>query len=154
MTELESLASIETELDECEHSSDNCLVCWVPSRVRRLLKAVQGEVDSRYMELPSDARNEPWRIGDKFGFAGADGRKHVCTVSGIGDGEVFFYYDEHSDSTKHRHFNAKAIHHVKQRTVEDVLREFAYKVCDLNVSDDAIAAYAAELQMREERFDD
>lgn len=46
-------------------------------------------------------------------------------------------------------YRAKNCRHVKPRIVEDVLREFAYKVCDLNVADEAIAKYAAELRMRD-----
>ena len=73
---------------------------------------LEREIAEKHMELPVDRNGEAWRIGDRFAFAGGDGRKHICTVSGVSDREVFFYYDEHSSSTKHRHFTARAIAHV------------------------------------------
>ena len=92
--------------------------------VDEIADEIEAEIAERYMLLPVDKSGETWHIGDKFAFAGADGRKHICTVSGVSDCEVFFYYDEHSSSTKHRHFTARAIAHVKPRTLEDVLEDY------------------------------
>jgi len=123
-------------------------------RFAELADKIQDEVDERYMPLPLDRKGEPWHLGDEFPFMDAGGKKHVCTVSGIGDGEVFFYYDEHADSSKHRHYRASVIAHCRPRTVEDVLDEFANEVvCQGHqaglVIPELIAKYAAELQMRE-----
>lgn len=116
--------------------------------VSEMLRDIQDEVDSRYMELPVDRNGEPWNIGDKFAFSGADGRKHICTVSGVSDNEVFFYYDEHSSSTKHRHFTASAIAHVNPRTVEDVLVEFYGEFAKAKYGEDSevLSHYATELR--------
>lgn len=88
------------------------------------------EIAERYMELPVDRKNEPWHIGDKFAFGDGSGRKRICTVSGVSENEVFFYYDNNPDSTKHRHFNARALLCCKQRTIEDVLEEFLIEFDD------------------------
>lgn len=108
------------------------------SLLRPYMNEIQAEVDSRYMELPVDADDVPIRIGDK-----------MCVKRGEGHHDVIAITDKGymSDQDFIHVINTKAYHHVK-RTVEDVLQEFAYKVCDLNVSDDSIAKYAAELQMR------
>lgn len=125
----------------------------------RLLTHDLREVENGYMKLPVDRNGEAWRIGDKFAFAGADGRKHICTVSGVSDCEVFFYYDEHSSSTKHRHFTARAIAHVKPRTIEDVLDEFLHTAADACAEtncelEEQIAKYATVLRGMMEVDDD
>jgi hypothetical protein len=128
-------------------------------RFAELADKIQDEVDERYMPLPLDRKGEPWHLGDEFPFMDAGGKKHVCTVSGIGDGEVFFYYDEHADSSKHRHYRASVIAHCRPRTVEDVLwecskeyvdwLEYSGPVGDCQTLNEIFAKYAAELQMRE-----
>ena len=85
---------------------------------------IEREISERYMLLPVDRKNEPWHIGDKFAFGDGSGRKRVCTVSGVSENEVFFYYDNNSGTTKHRHFNAQALLRCKPRTIEDVLESF------------------------------
>jgi len=132
-------------------------------RFAELADKIQDEVDERYMPLPLDRKGEPWHLGDEFPFMDAGGKKHVCTVSGIGDGEVFFYYDEHADSSKHRHYRASVIAHCRPRTVEDVFEDFLrYAVepvskgnRDISLSDvhfcvdkEKMREFAAELQMR------
>lgn len=90
--------------------------------VETMIGSIAAIADAYYMRLPVDRKSEPWRIGDKFSFAGADGRKHICTVSGVSDCEVFFYYDEHHDSTKHRHFKADVLaHYVKPDSFKELL---------------------------------
>lgn len=108
---------------------------------------IEREIAEHYMLLPVDRSGETWHIGDKFAFAGADGRKHICTVSGVSDCEVFFYYDEHSSSTKHRHFTTRAIAHVKPRTLEDVLCDMIHEYGCTDALTETIAdKYAAEIR--------
>ena len=106
--------------------------------------AIQAEVDERFMPLPLDADGVPIRVGeivesDIFGLIEVDGFVHGAVA--------FWSYDP--QPARIATCPSGLCCHVKPRTVEDVLREFAYKVCDLNVSDDAIAKYAAELQMKD-----
>ena len=84
---------------------------------------IEAEIAERFMGLPVDRSDNPWHIGDKFPLGDMDGGGHVCTVSGVSADEVFFYYDEHSSSSKHRHFKADKLVHYRPRTLEDVLRE-------------------------------
>lgn len=117
---------------------------------------IEREIAERYMPLPVDRKNEPWRIGDKFAFSDGSGRKRICTVSGVSENEVFFYYDEHSESTKHRHFEASVLAHAKPRIIEDVLEEFLIEFDDWdwntggndrdNARKQLFAKYAAELR--------
>lgn len=109
---------------------------------------IEREIAERYMLRPVDRKGEPWHLGDMFAFEDGNGRKRTCTVSGLGDGEVFFFYDQHRDSAKQRHFNAKKLIHVKQRTIEDVLRELLRDTAHYFPSDceDDIARAADEIR--------
>lgn len=124
MNEIKALEKLRDELKVCGCDPDNCICCEVPRKVEKLADEIKAEIAERFAALPVDREGEPWRIGDKFPFADAGGKKHVCTVSGVGIGEVFFYYDEHSGSSKHRHLRADKLAHEKPpRTLEDVLRD-------------------------------
>lgn len=115
-----------TELQESwaqearEHADDACRIADLAAENERLKR----EIAERYMLLSVDRKNEPWHIGDKFAFGDGSGSKRICTVSGVSENEVFFYYDNHSDATKHRHFAAQALLRYKPRTIEDVLESF------------------------------
>lgn len=106
---------------------------------RAYLDEIEREIEEKYMEMPVDRDGVSWHIGDKFPLSGVDGKKHICTVSGVNDGEVFFYYDEHASSTKHRHFIANVLVHDKPRTIEDVLQSAGVSVA-------AIEDVAAEIR--------
>ena len=96
---------------------------------RKIADEIEREIAERYMELPVDRKNEPWHIGDKFAFSDGPCKKRICTVSGVGVYEVFFfYYDEHASSTKHRRFKADKLIHHKPLTIEDVLRDMGEEV--------------------------
>lgn len=136
MSEIKALEKLREHGEKVKSSCFTCVYC---DAVLSLADEIEAEIAEGYMEQPVDRNGEPWHIGDKFAFTGADGRKHICTVSGVSDCEVFFYYDEHSSSTKHRHFTARAIAHVKPRTLEDVLM-------DAGVSRAAISDVAAEIR--------
>ena len=116
---------------------------------RKLADEIEREIADKYMLLPVDRKGEPWRIGDKFSFADASGKQHICTVSGLSGNEVFFYYDTHQDSTKHRHFKADALsHYVKHDPVKELLEELAIAVRDSQLTDVAIAALTEEIYIR------
>ena len=95
------------------------------------------------MELPVDADGVPIRVGETvYG-------KYIS-----GNPEYFvkgFEFDQDHGQWNIKVGNASfasqgLLSHVKPRTLEDVLKEFAYKVCDLNVEKRDISMYAAELR--------
>lgn len=117
---------------------------------------IQAEVDKYYMQLPLDADGVPIRVGDKVELI-ANGM--VETVTGY----ETFGLDKDTDETGWiltnetcLLANSKGCRHVKPRTVEDVLDDFAraqgylyvnhqYKgITDYN---ELRALYAAELRM-------
>ena len=109
--------------------------------VRELLAAIESEVDERFVELPVDADGEPLHLNDEVVSLDTGAR---LVVTGVSDGAVQvsdFCVWERGD-----HFR-----HVKPRTVEDVLREFAIACEDAgNAGPDVareIAKFAAELRM-------
>ena len=113
-----------------------------------LADEIEREIAERYMELPVDADGVPVKLGDTIGEV--DNRdRYTFTVEGYtsalpdGIGELMLV-DEHDDCwypTKCRH--------VKPRTIEDVLRDFADAYGDLGgleSSDQLFAKYADELR--------
>ncbi len=104
------------------------------------LDAIEAEIAERFMELPVDADGVPIRPDDlmsctAFDTNDFDGKEHAMAV---GNG---FWVDK--DGYTHipsetRHYHAPSI--------EDVLREFAYKVCDINVADSEIERFADKLR--------
>ena len=110
----------------------------------KLLEAIQTEIDSRYMLLPMDADGVPIHVGDYLRFCDFD--IQCAAVSP----ERVYYWDEYSDA---HWVKGCECHHVKPRTVEDVLREFAKSgtpTGDGGVLFETalIEKYADELQMR------
>ena len=93
---------------------------WNESREHLLvmLDEIESEIAERYMELPVDADGVPIHMGDVIQFVNEQGgtgaKVEVCAVS-----NYYAYYGE----GKH-FYRTKNCHHVKQRTVEDVLRDF------------------------------
>ena len=70
---------------------------------------------SRYVELPLDADGVPIRIGDVIGWPYSD----IVTVCGIGDGRVYY---TNGDKVKWTQAAGNS-HHVKPRTLEDVVKD-------------------------------
>lgn len=109
--------------------------------IRDACDEIQAEVDSRFMELPVDLDGVPIRPGDQMtnNTKRADGlgiaKWDVVSVNHL----AFF------DMSKGSHLGCQYVHG-KPRTLEDVLEEFAYKVCDLNVEKREVAKYAAEIR--------
>ena len=97
----------------------------------------------RYIELPKDADNVPWSVGDRD----EDGNV-VTELMLTSDGWcVFTDNDGHYRPERKRHYHTP--------TVEDVLREFAdlvrkERVELATISEDTIAEYAAKLRLAEE----
>ena len=110
--------------------------------------AIQAEVDSRFMELPVDADGVPIRVGDMIEYEGDEDTYRLHARG------VYVYEDGHVAVMNERLgiWYQENCRHVKPRTLEDVLREFAENaVCcnqfgSLYANEDAIAKSAAEIR--------
>lgn len=145
MSKLESIGKLRVHAQEIR----NDWSCFDGRSEKRELDAIADEIEreiaEKYMKLPVDADGIPIHVGDLLELG--DTRDNVAALSYRPDnGELPWEWLSRDDGCW---YNTAFSHHVKPRTVEDVLREFAYKVCDLNVADEAIAKYAAELRMRD-----
>lgn len=101
--------------------------------VRSMLDAVEAEVAERFCEIPVDVNGELCKCGDEIHLTDEDERLMVCGYTMAEDGFVSLYCSKLKDGR--RWFPtvmtyASEVEHVKPRTVEDVLREFASKMND------------------------
>lgn len=93
--------------------------------VNKYLDAIESEITDCYMLLPMDADGVPIHVGDKL-ECNANGYEGVFTVFAvgykyaIGDHEIEWIRD---NPDKWFHF-AAFCHHVKPRTLEDVLEDY------------------------------
>ena len=106
------------------------------------------EMFDGWVQLPKDADGEYIHIGDVMERDG----KVLSPVSGIGDGSVIVGVIG-VDSCISEIFNPSKLHRHKL-TVEDVLRDFGDRYCDMATDSDEerelFAQYAAKLRLVEE----
>lgn len=106
------------------------------------LDAIQAEVDERFMELPVDADGVPIHVGDLVALNYGEPFK-VGGIRDAGNQWHIFRYE------LNRWWSPLDLHHVKPRTLEDVLREFGDWYahtkggCD---EDTVMSEYAAEIR--------
>ena len=121
-----------------------------------MIADIEAEIAERFIELPEDADGVPIRIGDNLH---SDETKRVFPCRGYSltlNGNSKWWtveccYDGYSGTSEY--VSAKSCHHVKQRTVEDVLRDFVNEA-EWEQSPDSyeeierrlITLYAAELR--------
>lgn len=111
-----------------------------------VLIGLADRIDAEMVELPKDAGGEYIHIGDVMEWCDSG---ETLTVEGIGSDVLFYIDGENAEWTAARN---KRHHH--EPTVEDVLREFADRVCNsghqwgLDAAD-TIAEYAARLRLAE-----
>ena len=107
-------------------------------RVLEFVNEIEQEIAERYIELPVDADGVPIHIGDEL--FNKNKPTDTYKVTAIADnGYLRIYHDT-------AHIHSSQCRHVKPRTIEDVLREFADEVercCDTT---DTIAEYAEEIR--------
>ena len=102
------------------------------------------------VRLPVDADGVPIRIGDVMEWVDIEGTVEVvCTVDAVGV-DCFFAWD--AANCRYAQKDANAYRHHRPPTVEDVLAEFADKVCNSGHqwgldAKDTIAEYAAKLRL-------
>ena len=107
------------------------------------IESLEDEL-SHCIELPKDADGEYIHIGDVMDGTCPSGKHVNGTVNAIGDG--VFWLSNVQFSLKPDY-----MHHHNAPTVEDVLREFGDKYCDVSLGSDAeselFAEYAAKLRL-------
>lgn len=109
--------------------------------IRSAADAIQREVDERYMLLPVDADGVPIRVGDEVTYG--VGQKLHC-VYAVSDDAAWLNNSATVGVIALMKFQAEQCHHVKPRTVEDVLHDF---ILNESVYDDeTYAKYADELR--------
>ena len=129
----------------------------VPYKYGHQLTAIANRIDAelaeRYVKLPVDADDVPIHIGDEMVFLDLCGNKsEPFVVEGFESPDMWLV---HCDEGRVR-YTANPMHtrHYYESTVEDVLAEFANKVCNsghqwgLDAAD-TIAEYAAKLRLKE-----
>lgn len=109
------------------------------------LDAIEREISERYTLLPVDANGESICVGDEL----HDSISNSCvSVIAVGNG-CAFYCDDNANFRKVFTSNCR---HVKQRTIEDVLIDFAAKIHEPQVGSYELRAeeyapkYAEELR--------
>ena len=122
---------------------ENIHIC----RFDTMLDAIEAEVAERYMKLPEDADGVPIRIGDTIeNWHVSIGPIDAICFMGNGEWEVYKNGNSWVVSGEERH--------VKPRTVEDVLHDFAIACEDAGFKGPdvtrLIREYSDELQMKEE----
>lgn len=114
---------------------------------------IEREVAERYMELPVDADGVPIRVGDTILEDYGEGERYRHNVTALIYTNRWDYeFDDDKPGSDTRDVGNmsdfyRCARHAKPRTVEDVLRDFAYKVCDMNnVAEPEFARYADEIR--------
>ena len=110
------------------------------------LYKLADRIDAEMVELPKSADGEYIHVGDVMEWCDSG---ETLTVEGIGSDVLFYIDGENAEWTAARN---KRHHH--EPTVEDVLREFADRVCNSGHqwgidAADTIAEYAARLRLAE-----
>lgn len=101
-----------------------------------IAKLIEEEISDNYMRLPVDADGVPIHIGDVL-ECDANGYKGTFTVFAIGNDTVVGNHDiEWIRDNPSKWFHvASYCHHVKPRTLEDVLRDVWKEALDYAKSD-------------------
>lgn len=117
-----------------------------------LVDEIEREIAEKFMELPVDADGVPIRVGDVLQYgdysSGIVKALNGCMVIAMHVDDDNLNYAKYGML-----WDAEGCRHVKPRTIEDVLREFAEKaVCgnqygSLYADEEEIAKYADELRV-------
>lgn len=109
--------------------------------------------ESQWVKLPVDADGVPIRVGDVMEWIDLEGKVSVtCTVEAVGV-NAFIAWDKANGRYAQKCATAYRHHH--EPTVEDVLTEFAKRVCNSGHqwgldADDTIAEFASRLCLAKE----
>lgn len=114
---MESIEKLR-DLLKCCGCSDKCYSCRISYEGRKLIDEIEREIAERYVKLPLDADGVPWTqdddvfvddLGDVYSI------RRLAWNPGV---KQWYLLDQYNES-----FLAKKCRHVKERTVEDVLRD-------------------------------
>ena len=106
---------------------------WVCMRAEAIADEIEAEVAERFYEIPRDASGELCKCGDEIHLTDENERLMVCGYNVAEDGFVSLYCSKLEDGRRWVPTvvtYASEVEHVKPRTLEDVLREFASKMND------------------------
>ena len=103
--------------------------------IEKAIDEIEREIIEKYMLLPCDVNGEPIHVSDQVEVFG--------TGKWIGVYLIGNEWIEDMNGIKH---SVYSIRHTKPDPYKELLKEFAYKVCDLSVSDDDIARYADRIR--------
>lgn len=116
---MESIEKLREALKGCITEAgvvDKFDTYWITaSACDEYIDEIEAEIAERYMELPLDADGVPIRIGDA-----------ITLPNGQRDRIRFFCINANGARLNERGWVPSACRHVKPRTVEDVLEDFAH----------------------------
>lgn len=120
------------------NATNQRMVCATKEEVLEIADAIEAEIAERYMALPVDADGVPIRVNDRL-----IAYNERVDVEGVGDG-IVIYRTENDELCLM--FNPAAAIHVKPRTLEDVLADFAADVENDRNTIETARKYADEIR--------
>ena len=163
---MKSIDKLRTSLKACTKEAgiepDKFDTYWITAKAcDMLIDEIEAEIAERYMELPVDANGVPIHMGDtvegELVFDDATAKGTVTTYH-IHDNDepdtVYIKVDCGNGTWTIKELRIKRCHHVKLRTLEDVLNEFGIAAArELNadpdgygISDKTIAECVLEIR--------
>lgn len=117
-------------------------------KLHELVDEIEREIAERYMELPTDRNGEVVHIGDELYYEGYNQQFKVGCIN-IQYAHIYVKDAPNGDTWK-----PEECVHVKQRTIEDVLQDYAYDYMEWyeghsptnKKHDEIIEKYAAEIR--------
>ena len=133
MSEIKALEKLRNIHERGCGCSDECYSCVVGLHIGEIADEIQAEVDSRYMELPLDADGVPIHRHDELWEV--DSGKHIDgqNVYGVSDKYVYIWQEGPKTARGISGYFATNYTHVKPRTVEDVMSEYAELSASIDV---------------------
>lgn len=131
-------------LDELRELSEVRMDGWLRMDTRKIADKIEAEIAERFVELPVDADGIMLEIGDKLEY-----RDEVMTLCGLIWDGADWYATNVFESTSWKPVGR--CHHVKPRTLEEVLRECAEAYAsgadvELGSTDAMFSKYADEIR--------
>ena len=137
---LEKMRELCADVKSMDFASVGC------DAVLEIADEIEQEIAERYIELPVDAEGVPIRVGDVVEF-GEYRNKGI--VKAVNERMVIAMFIDDTCTNYAKHgllWDADLCRHVKPRTIEDVLREFADEVQRCCDTTDTITDYAEEIR--------
>lgn len=140
MTVIKALEELKAALESCRRTEmveKPFDTYWITvDACNAYIEALEAEIAERFIPYPCDADGVPIHVGDRL-ECHANGYKGDFTVFAIGNDTVVGNHDikwikDNPDKWFHV---ASSCHHFKQRTIEDVLRDYACDFADSNGPD-------------------